>query len=363
MRLAPEVGITEAERFRLRNEAIAAMALPDLRVAKELDVPRAKENGFAVDPAFERYAFKRDDGTVVVRRLADDAELFRLPGLPPARGHTQAGFSPDGRYLAMTSGGRDILQVWDLQERRLVLTDREMAWSNAVNWSFRPDGRELALGRTDGSIVFYELPSGRLLRRWTEYPSAWEPWPTARTARGSRSGPRTGARSRSSPARRARLLATLPHPADCQPLRLEPAPAEPAGRGLRGQRDLHLGRGHRQADHGPQGRDLQRDHPRLSPRRRAAGQPRLAQRAAALGHPDGPAGPEPAVVLVLDARVRPDRPLAERGRHAGEGPHPGGRRRGRVPHAGRRAVPGGRPSRCAGHRPDGPPARDDRVRA
>ena len=71
MRLASKVGITEAERFRLRNEAIAALALPDLRVAKEIDVPRAKENGFAVDPAFERYAFKRDDGTVVVRRMAD----------------------------------------------------------------------------------------------------------------------------------------------------------------------------------------------------------------------------------------------------------------------------------------------------
>ena len=161
MRLASDVGITEAQRFRLRNEAIAALALPDLRVAKELDVPRAKENGFAVDPAFERYAFKLDDGTVIVRRLADDAELLRLPGLPPARDHTQAGFSPDGRYLAMTSGGRDILQVWDLQERRLVLTDREMSWANAINWSFRPDGRELALGRTDSSIVFYELPSGR----------------------------------------------------------------------------------------------------------------------------------------------------------------------------------------------------------
>jgi serine/threonine protein kinase/WD40 repeat protein/Flp pilus assembly protein TadD len=167
MQQATTVGITEAERFRLRNEAIAAMALPDLRVAKELDVPRAKENGFAVDPAFERYAFKRDD-TVIVRRLSDDAELFRLPGLPPARDATQAGFSPDGRYLAMTSGGCDILQVWDLQERRLVLTDREMAGASPINWSFRPDGRELALIRSDSSIVFYGLPSGQLLRRWTE---------------------------------------------------------------------------------------------------------------------------------------------------------------------------------------------------
>jgi serine/threonine protein kinase/WD40 repeat protein len=172
MQLASEVRITEVQRLRLRNEAIAALALPDLRVARELDVPRARTNGFGVDSAFERYAFKRDDGTVVVRRLADNTELSRLPGLPPHRSHTNAGFSPDGRHLAMTSGEAppEILQVWDLQQQRLVLTDREMAAPNPNNWSFRPDGRELALGRRDNSIAFYELPGGRLLRRWTQHP-------------------------------------------------------------------------------------------------------------------------------------------------------------------------------------------------
>jgi serine/threonine protein kinase len=170
MGLAASVDITKAERFRLRNEAIAALALPDVRVAKELDVPRAKENGFAVDPAFERHAFKRDDGTVVIRRLADNAELFRLPGLPPAHDRTNAVFSPDARYLAMTSGEEGgILQVWDLQEQRLVLTDREFVGGHANTWSFRPDGRELALGRRDKSIVFYELPGGHVLRRWTQH--------------------------------------------------------------------------------------------------------------------------------------------------------------------------------------------------
>src|SRR5262249_51879093 len=117
MGLAREAGLGDAERSRLRNKAIAAMALPDLGIAKVLDVRRAKENGFAVDADFERSAFKLDDGTVVVRRLADEAELLRLPGLPPARDHTKAGFSPDGRYLAMTSGGSDVLQVWDLRAR------------------------------------------------------------------------------------------------------------------------------------------------------------------------------------------------------------------------------------------------------
>jgi serine/threonine protein kinase/WD40 repeat protein/tetratricopeptide (TPR) repeat protein len=213
MRLAQEVGITEAERFRLRNEAIAALALLDLRVAKELVVSRAMRNGFAVDPAFERYAFKRDDGTVIVRRLVDDAELLRLPGLAPARGHTQAGFSPDGRYLAMTSGKHDILQVWDLRERRLILTDREMAWANPINWSFRPDGRELALGRADQSIVFYELPSGRLLRRWTE--RTVHAGSVAYSPDGSKLAIRAkdGSVVEIVTCEGARLLATLPHPA------------------------------------------------------------------------------------------------------------------------------------------------------
>jgi serine/threonine protein kinase/WD40 repeat protein/Tfp pilus assembly protein PilF len=212
LRLDSSVEITEDQRFRLRNEAIAAMALPDLRVAKELDVPRAKENGFAVDPAFERYAFKSDDGTVIVRRLADDSELFRLPGLPPARGHTQAGFSPDGRYLAITSGRRDILQVWDLLEQRLVVTDREMAQANPINWCIRPDGRELALGRADQSIVFYELPSGRLLRRWTEYTVqaglAYSP-DSSKLAILAKDGSTVQVVLREG----ARLLATLSHPA------------------------------------------------------------------------------------------------------------------------------------------------------
>ena len=128
MALAATVGISDAERFTLRNEAIVAMALPDLRVAFELAAPKAKENGFAVDPDFKRYAFRLDDGTIIVRRLADSVELLRLQSLPPAKDHSQAGFSPDGRYLAITSASHDVLQVCDLQEGRLLLTERAMAW-------------------------------------------------------------------------------------------------------------------------------------------------------------------------------------------------------------------------------------------
>jgi serine/threonine protein kinase/WD40 repeat protein len=177
--LAAYVRITEAERLRLRNTTIAALALPDLRIARELDVPKASEHGFAIDPAFERYAFKRADGTVIVRRLSDDGELVRLEGLPIFdRG--AAIFTPDGRYLAMrANNGREpsavwALQVWDVPARQLVLTDRELGRSTTANWSFRPDGRELAVARSDGSVAIYALPDGqRRLVRPRGPQSAW----------------------------------------------------------------------------------------------------------------------------------------------------------------------------------------------
>jgi serine/threonine protein kinase/WD40 repeat protein/Tfp pilus assembly protein PilF len=166
MELASTFGITEAQRFRLRNEAIAALALPDLPVARELDVPRAAQNGFTVDPAFERYAFKRDDGTVVVRRLADDAELFRLPGLPPDGTNMKAAFNSDGRFLAMEGESKCTLQVFDLEGRRQALSIPGVSAGNPPTWAFHPEGREVVIGLADGSIVFHELPVGREVRQW-----------------------------------------------------------------------------------------------------------------------------------------------------------------------------------------------------
>ena len=212
MALAATVGISEAERFTLRNEATAAMAFPDLRVALELDVPKAKENGFAMDPAFKRYAFRLDDGIIIIRRLADGVELLRLQGLPPAKDSSPAGFSLDGRYLAITSAGRDVLQVWDLQEGRVVLTEREMHPANVNNWSFRSGGRELALGRKDNSIVVYDLPSGKLLRRWTGHPGAG--WTLAYSPDGFRLAIHNGNATNILASDSGRLLARLTHPAD-----------------------------------------------------------------------------------------------------------------------------------------------------
>jgi serine/threonine protein kinase/WD40 repeat protein/tetratricopeptide (TPR) repeat protein len=167
MKLASAAQITDDERFRLRNVAIGALSLPDLRVAQELDLPRAKENGVAFDRAYQRYATKLDDGTVVIRSLADGRELLRLKGLPCTYLHTTAQFSPDGRFLGITAGKLESLEVWDTTTQRQVVFEQSIAWANRQSWSFRPDSGELALVRKDGVIAIYELPSGRPLKPLT----------------------------------------------------------------------------------------------------------------------------------------------------------------------------------------------------
>ena len=167
MRLAGSTGLSEPDRLRLRNQAIAAMGLPDMRVAWQVEMPDPVGHGFSVDPSFDRYAFKRDDGTVVVRSIAEDRTLLELPGLPRRLHGGIGGFSPDGRYLAMKSwNDRDSLQVWDLEASRLVLTETDFSSGLVKAWAFHPDGRRLAFCRLDGSIVVIDLADGRERRRW-----------------------------------------------------------------------------------------------------------------------------------------------------------------------------------------------------
>ena len=166
MRVAAIAGLSDSERLRLRNQAIAAMGLPDIRFAWQHALSDPLTSGFTIDSSFERYAIKRDDGTTLVRRIADDAVLLELGGVPHRIAATIGSFSPDGRYLAMKSwDNHDQLEVWDLAARRSVFTEPTFSGNHTPTWSFHPDGRRLALGLGDGSIGLLNLPDGHELRR------------------------------------------------------------------------------------------------------------------------------------------------------------------------------------------------------
>ena len=160
-KIGRNLGLT-ADRFDpLRDEAIACMALPDLKPAGP---PIRKPEGmiaFAFDAGMTRYALRLRDGTILVRRMGDDQEIARFA----AQGDRDLWvftFSPNGRYLATTHSPGFGLTVWDVDRRVVAVEDPGRVWRGA---KFSPDSRRIGLAR-DGEVLVYDLATGRPSRRW-----------------------------------------------------------------------------------------------------------------------------------------------------------------------------------------------------
>ena len=138
----------------LRNEAIACLALVDLR--QEL----VRTNYSWFDATYERYA-RIDGGKITLFRRVDDRELAIFDtGEPPIH---EIWFSPDGRYLATRHGKEGLVKIWDL------LRGPELPeFSKALCWciSFSPDSRLLAVALTNKTISIYEVGSWREIRKF-----------------------------------------------------------------------------------------------------------------------------------------------------------------------------------------------------
>jgi WD40 repeat protein len=142
----------------LRNEAVACLALADLRPARTF---AAAEGRVAFDPSHALYATWDEAGNVVVRRTADGGEVRAIAG--PGNPLWVVRFSPRGTYLAAKShpilkDRANKLHVWEVATGREVLATTGLS-QGAMDFS--PDERFLAMVHAERSVRFYELPSGR----------------------------------------------------------------------------------------------------------------------------------------------------------------------------------------------------------
>jgi WD40 repeat protein len=141
--------------MELRNEAIACFTLTDARVAKQWQT--ATQSVVAFDPNCERFAYWNPPAGVVICRVADGAELLRLPGGDGDPKFSRLCFSPNGELLAAVSVNPESfrLQVWELR-RREVLCDVVMEGTRQP-MAFSPDSRLLVVGDARGVLHVHDL--------------------------------------------------------------------------------------------------------------------------------------------------------------------------------------------------------------
>jgi len=156
-----------AERFlEMRNEALAAMALTDLRVDKEWAGNSTSPMDF--DSGLSCYAYGDFEGTVFVRRVGNSAEVCRLPA--PGPGEIFPQFSPDGRFLAVVHGELARVQVWKLKDHETseMLPGEKPAKvldeACRQGFDFSPDSREVAVQHPDLSIGIFDLATAKRIQ-------------------------------------------------------------------------------------------------------------------------------------------------------------------------------------------------------
>jgi serine/threonine protein kinase/WD40 repeat protein len=151
----------------LRNEAIACLALTDVRLLRDIEtgLPGDGSAGiFRVSPADDLYVIAETSGTLRLRRVADDAPVAEFHGYGAPYG--EVGFSPDGRYLLIACGAQlDRVEVLDLSNRTVALRLSEKEFRTLV---FSPDSHRVLISYKSGNDHWpmreYDLESGSELR-------------------------------------------------------------------------------------------------------------------------------------------------------------------------------------------------------
>jgi serine/threonine protein kinase/WD40 repeat protein len=145
---------------RLRAEAIAALALPDLRRGPSWHGWPAGTQAWAFDAQYRTYARAGKGGIISVRSIPDDQEIRRIVSAPTTVGYLL--LSPDGRYVARFEDGNTV-QVWRVSDGQPILAQKPCpAWGLA----FSPDSRQLVVGQ-QGWILRFDLATGQELNRWS----------------------------------------------------------------------------------------------------------------------------------------------------------------------------------------------------
>jgi serine/threonine protein kinase/WD40 repeat protein/tetratricopeptide (TPR) repeat protein len=143
----------------LRDEAIAAMGLPDVRHVPGWRSSPLGAGAVAYSSTYKMYARVDQPGLISVRSIPDDRETIRIQTGIILGSYLY--FSPDNRHLLALEEGY-VLRVWRLDNgQRVPLPELGVCRAH----TFSPDGKQLIVGQMD-LLLLIDLASGKELKRW-----------------------------------------------------------------------------------------------------------------------------------------------------------------------------------------------------
>ena len=154
----------QQELVGLRNSAIAAMALPDLRQTRAWSFANARAY-VIFHPLLTCYAQADASGHVSVYSVADGNQQHTLAAPSEATTVQRMLFSPDGKYLAVHYSAAEgaSCRVWDVDTGAVTLTLSPEKGPQPV-FDFNADSTRLVLAHGK-SLIVYRLSSGEQIHQ------------------------------------------------------------------------------------------------------------------------------------------------------------------------------------------------------
>ena len=143
----------------VRNEALAALALADVKPAGVPFVLPWPSHNWAFSPTFDRVAASWDEKTIRIFSLKDSREIASLP-IAGSQGWLH--FSGDGKRFA--ARWFDRTEVWDLADTKTHLSwDAYHSSGPSLEFDFHPGGHRCAVmegGGDENKVTIRSLPDG-----------------------------------------------------------------------------------------------------------------------------------------------------------------------------------------------------------
>ncbi|HEX2473434.1 MAG TPA: hypothetical protein VHK01_01735 [Lacipirellulaceae bacterium] len=165
--LAGQLQVNDSLAQELRNEAIALLSQPDVRLESQWEGWPKGSLGLAFDADLKRYAYSDEQGNITICSAPDGRQLATLSADGVSAAAPQLRFSPDGRYLLARHHRRPNqscnFRLWDWQNGKIGLEHGEQIESFVGDFS--PDGQRFVVATPDGMLTFYETATVNVLQR------------------------------------------------------------------------------------------------------------------------------------------------------------------------------------------------------